>query len=87
MSKITDKEELMLVSDLYEELKDLMKNGRGNWKIKIGDRYLYKDEIAIDYMHEEIRLYGYLYHEHIFQPTVDLKANIKEAFDEWGRHR
>jgi hypothetical protein len=38
-------------------------------------------------MHEEIRLHGYLYHEDIFQPTVDLKAKIKEAFDEWGRHR
>jgi hypothetical protein len=41
MSKITDKEELMLVSDLYETLKVLMEDGRGNWKIKIGDRYLY----------------------------------------------
>ena len=86
MSKITDKEELMLVSDLYEELKELVEGGGGDWKIKIGDRYLYKDEIGTDYIHEEIRLHGFLYHEDIFQPTVDLQAKIKKAFDEWGRH-
>lgn len=85
--KITDEEELMLVSDLYERLKILIDDGRGNWKIKISDRYLYKDEIETNYMNEEIRLHGYLYHEDIFQPTVDLLAKIKEAFDEWGRHR
>lgn len=85
--KITDEEELMLVSDLYKRLKILIDDGRGNWKIKISDRYLYKDEIETNYMNEEIRLHGYLYHEDIFKSTVDLQAKIKEAFDEWGRHR
>lgn len=48
MQKITDENELMLVSNLYETLKELVESGKGNYKIKIGDRYLYEDEYGVN---------------------------------------
>ena len=80
-----DEEVIMTVSELRRRLICLEKNGCGDYRIKIGDSYLYDDEIAYDHCSNEIQIHGYMFHEDVIKKAQSFKDSVDKAYRKlWG---
>lgn len=70
-----------------QELKNFLNNLKGidDFQIKIGDEFLYVDEISINPMDKQLNITGRIYHEDLAKRSIELKEDIKEAVEKFWR--
>lgn len=75
----------MTVNELVDYLTVLKNGGAGEFKIKIGDNYLYDEELGIRHDTKEVTMRGYLFCEDTYQTAKKFVKTVNEAFDKMCR--
>lgn len=75
----------MTVNELVDYLTVLKNGGAGEFKIKIGNNYLYDEELGIRHDTKEVTMSGLLFCEDTYQVVKRFKKTVNEAFDKMCR--
>lgn len=70
---------IVTVDYMLRLLQRLHDNGKGDMKIKCRDNFLHEDEVAIDYMGNEMKLRGYLYNFSAAEKVKEFCTDVKNA--------
>ena len=76
------------INEFIEYLENIKKEVPefGNFKIKIGERYLKDDEVTIDFYNKEIRINHYLFYENYYKEADKFRNIVNRAFEEFSRN-
>lgn len=82
---VLEKCEPMTVNELVDYLTVLKNGGAGEFKIKIGDNYLYDEELGVVHDKKEVSMRGFLFCEDTYQIAKKFVKTVNEAFDKMCR--
>ena len=58
-------------------------DGCEDYVIKIGDGYLYRDEIGVDHLSKEVQIRGNKFYEDISVKTTQLQNDVQKAISKF----
>lgn len=75
----------MTVNELVDYLTVLKNGGAGEFKIKIGNNYLYDEELGVAHDKKEVTMRGFLFCEDTHQIAERFVKTVNEAFEKMYR--
>lgn len=74
-------EDKMTVKELRSFLSGL--DGCEDYVVKIGDGYLYRDEIGVDHLSKEVQIRGNKFYEDISVKATQLQNDVQKAISKF----
>lgn len=76
-------EQKLTLKELLTIIQNAVDRGVGDYTIKIGDNFLYDDEIGFNYMDKTMTIRGSLYHEDYQKKAQELNKDIEIAINKF----